>query len=1146
MKNSIKNRKNILALCLSVMMFSSMAALAACKDDTSTDSSTSETSSSESTMVERDDGLIRNGTFETYDEAKALNTSVTGWGSVSVDGKTSKNKSGIIDLSAEGWKNLTGSYYENPDDAKSLTEEQAEAAWDNLTVKDKLNFYEAWKENNSGKTISSELDFYEDLGMDLDDIPAIEKFDTHDGAVANGGSDTHVLMIHNQYEEADDDNNTIGTAQKFTSTSSITVKAGTSAEFSVWVRTQDLFSQSTDGSAQEALNKGAYISITHAVGGKSLDAFRVENINTNGEWTQYSFILRGASYADTTFNLVLGLGRGTSTNRGEYVNGYAFFDDAKCTTISNEKFDELKVDADHTVTLAEEGYDKIFNADAGDLFALDFDFHSQFVANDDILSAPEINATTSKGGYPEKEYSSKAGDTNVAPWLNDGKGFDGANDVTKVLSKLSDVQTEAGTEDIRKYFAEDTNFADNQTLLMLSQNGVAYEAVSTSPIAIADGEYKAISVFVKTSAMNGFTGAGITLEDGYNNKYAFTSIDTTTGTPIEIDGVDIYNGWYQYIFFVENDSSATTNLTLTFNFGPTSIEESTKDSHRYGFAAFTNIQTAAMTMDSFETAQDGSYAKIVTITGETQADAEGNSFDSAMATPSEAIETGFANLQNYKGVYSDSAYVTGVVADSAQKEYYTSINTYAYAGLLNKDNFVGNTEKEITSYFNATDGSWMQAIANGNTDASAVWNSVFGEDSTQPLFIWNATGISTKSYGFVGKSTSVAANSYAVVSLRVKGTGANAYVRLVDTDAKETLSVGANRTYWYDDNGHICTGDPAEKNTMIAFRLQPNGLYKVDPSYEVLYNALKAKGQHNDYFANLSAYTDKNEQGDLLVAENGAKHDYNNSWNNEGVNGIAFYWNKDTNRYYAEQSYTTAVNNIADLSEELLKPRTSAADASNYVMEATITPVADKWTTVTFYIHTGDVAKNYRLELFSGNKAGEANAENTYVIFDYNNPGSADSNFTALLEEYEDKEGVSKLESVFSYYDSASFLRYNADLDENKIGNLYENNYTPSEQAEGIAFLRYEEDGIYTVFADYQYSEKTVAAEAVEEEEEEEEEDEDETDTNVWLLVSSLSVAAILVFAIASIVTRKLIVKARKKKAAQGSIAKPKKDKKSK
>ena len=113
MKKSINNRKkNFLALCLSVLMLTSTAALAsACSEDTETDSSTTDSSSTTtdtSTSV-NDTQLIKNGKFEIFDTNKGLNaigTAVTGWtrsvnSATTGTALTSKAASGIIDTDVQ-------------------------------------------------------------------------------------------------------------------------------------------------------------------------------------------------------------------------------------------------------------------------------------------------------------------------------------------------------------------------------------------------------------------------------------------------------------------------------------------------------------------------------------------------------------------------------------------------------------------------------------------------------------------------------------------------------------------------------------------------------------------------------------------------------------------------------------------------------------------------------------------------------------------------------------------------------------------------------------------------------------------------------------------------------------------------------------
>ncbi len=1192
MKDSIKNRKkNFLALCLSVMMLSSVAAFAACGSNGSDSSSTDSSSSSASTSAEKDTGLIKNANFKTYDEDNLLNTSVTGWtrstnSSSSGTALTSKTASGILDLSEDAWKDLTGSYYDDPDTVTTLTEAQAEAVWDKLTVRDKLAYYDQWKEDNSGDTISKELDFYESFNIDSEDIPDIERFKTHH-ADTDENKDDRVLMIHNEYETTSTSlkYEALGTAQKFTSSSTVTVKAGTSAQFSVWVKTQDLQCSSSLGQAQEAVGKGAYISVTHSVGGTSLDAYKIENINTehmsglegtNG-WKQYSFLLKGSSYADTTFSLELGLGQGGGTYRGEYVNGYAFFDDIECkiveNTVYNDTFSDWGLTVSDEVGFADEGEDKVVDVSKVDKDKFAMNFYGGFTASADILTFANgvtqvaTPTTTEVGG---NTYSSSALNA-PAPWINDGKGFNPANDIHEVFDNFAAIQTKASglgadsylSKVYENHFAGTTFANDQKTLLIMSADGVAYTADSTKEFSFAgtDG-YLAISFFVKTSDLVGATGAGVTLIDG-NDKTSFAAIDTTSITPVEIgDDDDYYDGWQQCFFFVEKgeDAADDVKFKLSFTYGPTSVEEATAATSYYqGFAAFTKFEVRPMTQKEFESAQGGTYAKVVTVTGGAKdTTTSGKGFDTEKGFND--IKTGLAQLQNYRGVYSDNALITGSFTGE------TEDSVYENAGLLNKEYFT-----EENGYFTTSTETWLNGIktlAQGKTTATEVWNHVFGKDCTQPLLIWNDGTWGNKSYGYIGSPTTIAANTYTAVSVRVK-TNAKASIYLVDMDKdnyeggnpsafNKYLSVGRQLTYWYDDEGNICTGDPSKASSSIAFKLQSNGLYKANKNNKDFYNKLN-EAEQNAYYANLNAYTEKDENGNLLVAENGAKHDYSAYWNNEGVQRVAYYYNPLNGKYYADKALTVLVHNLTEIAKKqvdgkaVLETRFSALSADAYQLATTVNDTNGKWKTVTFYIHTGDVAKNYRLEIWNGTREGDNTATaGDYVIVDAYDPGTAESNFTSLLEQYEEEisetDTANRFDSVFSYYDTANHRRYNAELDENDIGNLYLDNYTPSANETGIAYLKYDQADDCTIFADYQYSEKTVTASEVEDDTEEEDDDTDtsDTDTNPWLLASSLAIAGVLLLAIASIVIRKVMVKMRKKRAAQGSVAKPKKDKKSK
>ncbi|MBQ8323089.1 MAG: hypothetical protein IJX91_03900 [Clostridia bacterium] len=1193
--NTNSRKKKLLALFLSLLMgTSTMAAFASCTDDSSSSIDSSDSSTEEET--DEEDLVITNGDFETFDDKDGLNpivTSVTGWtrsvnSATSGTALSSKAASGIIDTADKAWKDLTETELKDTNPS-ALTEEQAESLWDTMSTRDKLEYYAAWKKANSDGKIAEDLSFYESFNIDDEDLPlnvseAGEKTPianprTHDYEAGKeivedeyGKTHTKVLMLHNEYSNSSYSD--LGTAQKFSSSTTVTVNAGTSAKFSVWVKTSDLTCTTTAGEVEnDIVDKGAYISISHSVGGTSLDPLTIKNIDTeklnatgeNNGWVQYEFMLKGSSYADTTFSIVLGLGLGGGTDRYEYVNGYAFFDDATCTIIQNSEYSEAG--AETVVDFDTKKDAKVLKAnEVGKKFA--FDFSGDFDAASSFLDDVDENNKWTVAPTTQNGYSSAKGADKVWPALKGG--FDTSADVAAIVDGGVKAALDGSDKAYAQEFYDEYYKSENKvngvdlttqkSVVLYSAWGAAYTAKSpviTIPAAENEdeGTYLAYSFYVKTSEMNGFTGAGVTVIDSAS-KTSISSIDTTTATPVTIviDGkeTDIHDGWQQCFLFLSNETDEDVKVQISLTFGTTTIEDTDRSAYSKGSAVFTGFAQKSMTEEEFGYATSGTYSKVIDLVGADTSAAGDSGFDSATNLSSKNIEDGYANPQNYKGVYSDSTYVTDAGANFVS-------NTYANAGLLNREH--AENYADIFTKLGAT----------GDT-ADEKWVSVFGDNATnivatQPLVIYNdGSEAHDKAYGFIGSETTISANTYKAVSVRVK-TNATAYVYLVDMSGDsntDLLSMGRTRTYWYDEkgnvltsytnaNGEVLTPDDEDFVTRLgtALKLQANGLYKINEAWAGA--ASLTQEQKNAQYANLAAYEEKDFAGvtHLMIADGGVSYDYNDNWKHDGNDQIAFYnYNKETKSAFAYSNNTTPVYDFSTIST--LSARFAEIEGENEKdMFFEVTDTHGEWATVTFYIHTGENAKNYRLEVWSGARnATTANAANTYAFFDasgVSDPADADAynkllNFDERKEKLE--EGKDYFEGIFSFYDSAKYLRYDADLDENGVGNKYDESYVaPTETS--VAYLK---DG-YKIFADYATIETTVDAEPEEDDTTTDtEEEEDGEPTNVWLLASSIAIAAVLVLAVISLIVRKAVAKARKNRGAKAVVksAKPKKEKKAK
>ena len=137
---------------------------------------------------------------------------------------------------------------------------------------------------------------------------------------------------------------------------------------------------------------------------------------------------------------------------------------------------------------------------------------------------------------------------------------------------------------------------------------------------------------------------------------------------------------------------------------------------------------------------------------------------------------------------------------------------------------------------------------------------------------------------------------------------------------------------------------------------------------------------------------------------------------------------------------------------------------------------------------------------------------------------------TMSEEEFKKSENVRYY--AFSFLDSAKYLRYDSTLDKEEVGNSYTSyDSTSSDYAEGVAYLKYTDDnGNCRVYVDYSRTEVSVTADTEDDTSDDTEDaDAESGGMNVWLLASSILLAAVLLLAIVSIAVRRIVKKKGKK-----------------
>ena len=120
------------------------------------------------------------------------------------------------------------------------------------------------------------------------------------------------------------------------------------------------------------------------------------------------------------------------------------------------------------------------------------------------------------------------------------------------------------------------------------------------------------------------------------------------------------------------------------------------------------------------------------------------------------------------------------------------------------------------------------------------------------------------------------------------------------------------------------------------------------------------------------------------------------------------------------------------------------------------------------------------------------------------------------------------------------------------MGNLYDESFKQSSFESAIAYMLHEtKEGNatvrYTVFADYSLSDASVVARQPDTDDDTTEDDSttetDEDGTNIFMLIGSISVSAVLVIALILIAVRRFIAFWKKRKARKASVNAVKKNK---
>ena len=738
-RNNILNKtksKLILALLLICMICMSLFTFAAC-DNTKDDTKDTDTNY---TYSESNETLISNSYFA-YGTADVKLTaypksSVTGWTKkAETDMTSSSSKYGVIDVSDEGWTNLVSKLY---DDSYFLNFFKIKYDFEESDVKTALD-----KTNPTSAEIKKYIiDNYfnsTEVFKYPENTTAVNEFKnpkTHEGA-----KDNKVYMLGNYLSK---DNVGRGTAQKITSSSTITLKKGEYGKVSVWVKTQNVSGLGVD--------YGANIRLSNTFNSSSQADFGIYNI-VDKEWTKYTLFVKADDTYTTTFTLTLGLG----ADKLSATEGTVYFDDVEFEHITSAQYAEaIKA---QTVTT------KFMNYEADETLKINASDLTKSGSNaSPVLYDMTLNT------YLENNVATYKVPVDIS---NVVKGYTTTNKVSdngEITGKrFEDSSASVETTSIN---GNAHPYADNALKATLNKASYTISFNKNTPITVGAKSYAYVEFFVKNQ-LNKFTATGVTVDvfdilgENVKKRAAVASISEANDEWAKI-GLIIKNNFetgdrqFYFDIVIGPTDVAASDFALDYATGEVLISQPTISTGSVNKFIDEDSDEITENYDLYSLFSSTASGKVDLYAGNPSDSVEQEeteeTYDLSVAPSDvETIKSAPAIPQGYKGIVSNHFYIT----DSADAE--TSINTSTTSGLINT--------KYLANYSTSKYG-----------DIAAKLNGAYkADENIQPLMIYNPTATS---YGYIGESKTIAASSKAKfeVTLRVTDS-AKAYVYLIDTSS---------------------------------------------------------------------------------------------------------------------------------------------------------------------------------------------------------------------------------------------------------------------------------------------------------------------------------------------------------------------------
>ncbi len=673
--------KKFLIVLLTLVLTLSLAFVTACNgtDDDSDGDNDNTNTSTEETIT--DYQVVKNGDFEfsTTETTKYPYSSSISWTrSTDSDKNTATSStasSGIIDTKDDVWAKLKDNEKpsENPGTPFS-----------------------------KGLITSSDYDY--------------EDEDKRENVQADG---TKILMINNKSSVEG-----LGSAQKFKSSSTISVPVDSYAIVSLWVRTDNIVLKSGE-------KGGAYILLTDKVSSYSYKNIEVRDINTNGKWEKIEFVIKGSTFNSASFNLTVGLGRGNGTFKADYVEGFAFFDNVQAKVYTASEFKAMnRTDSFTNVDRNTPNYNTYVAPTANS--TLSYAYSYEYVKDADV-----INLT------PVANYDFGYNTANVIPSYNYNLAT--GNEINKATASAVTNQT------IKDAIVDigDAGLSNGAELIYFDFKNASTGYFTTDKIDIPSEGRHYITFYAKTNVNNDkikMAKVSIVNTTVGEETTTLTALSSFTTTSIEDSA---YGKWVKYSILVNNPTDTQTDYKIKFVFGD---DESTLIGDVYklqkGYAIFAGLNVETISEENYELIATGTTVAKSTVYGKYS----NYSKDEGASESKDTYSISPDQYGKFEIESKPTSYIPNYVVKGSREGTYIGIVNSKY-----NDNYSFLTESEKASFASLKD--------DGNEHAQLV------------LFKNNTVGTSQ----LLSPRKTVTANGISKISVKLKVLGdAIAHVRLVD------------------------------------------------------------------------------------------------------------------------------------------------------------------------------------------------------------------------------------------------------------------------------------------------------------------------------------------------------------------------------